>query len=222
MFLATDSIFLVVDTSMHHDALIEAILFYRGEPVSSRELTELLDSSEHGLNEALTALRERLALGSGLALLENDGMIQLVTSPDVASFLEKVAREEHSREISASALETLAIVIYQGPIPKSQIDYIRGVNTASTLRNLLVRGLLERVRQVDSVRGILYQPTCELLRFLGITRLEELPDYRAVREKLSGITTEIGDTVAPSLETTDLEIVDENELHDRDWEPTGK
>ncbi len=79
----------------------------------------------------------------------------------------------------------MAIILYRGPSTRAQIDYIRGVNTASTLRNLLARGLLERTGNPDDAREYLYRPTVELLAHLGVTEGKELPDYATIVAELS-------------------------------------
>ncbi len=74
----------------------------------------------------------------------------------------------------------MTIVLYRGPIARSQIDYIRGVNSTFTLRNLLIRGLIERIPNPKDSRGFLYRPTFDLMNHLGITRIENLPEYAKV------------------------------------------
>ena len=91
--------------------------------------------------------------------------------------IESIQKEELSRELSRASLECLTIVLYRGPLPRREIDEIRGVNSSYTLRALLVRGLIERE---DS----LYRPTTKLLEYLGVTSHEDLPEYRDVFKKL--------------------------------------
>ena len=77
-----------------------------------------------------------------------------------------------------AGLETISIILYKAPVPKSEIDFIRGVNSQFILRNLLIRGLVERIPS-SSGRGGAYRPTLDLLRYLGVTKVEELPDYES-------------------------------------------
>ena len=112
-------------------------------------------------------------------------------------------KEELSRDIGKAGLETLSIIIYRGPISRREIDYIRGVNSTFIIRNLLIRGLVEKVQAEKDQRSFLYKPTLELLSFLGVRNFEELPDYAAVRVELEKFMT---------AEQTE----EENENHDGD------
>ena len=86
----------------------------------------------------------------------------------------------------------LGIVLYRGPSTRAQIDYIRGVNTSSTLRNLLARGLLERVGNPDDAREYLYRPTALLLAHLGISARQELPEYGSITAELASFESASG------------------------------
>ena len=81
-------------------------------------------------------------------------------------------------------LEVLAIVLYKGPLSKIEIDYVRGVNSVFTLRNLLVRGLVERAA-IKNSGGFIYRPTFQLLQFLGVKSLEELPEKDYFAQKIN-------------------------------------
>ena len=91
---------------------------------------------------------------------------------------------EFLNEIGEAGLEVLAIVLYRGASTRAQIDYIRGVNTASTLRNLLSRGLLERAGNPEDAREYLYRPTVELLAHLGVRNNKELPSHEEIAAEL--------------------------------------
>src|SRR3989344_8813132 len=99
----------------------------------------------------------------------------------MSAILETITKSELSEELSKSALETLTLVLYRGPVNKSNIDFIRGVNSQFILRNLLVRGLIERVAHETDKRVLLYRATFELLQHLGISRITELPEYDTVQ-----------------------------------------
>jgi len=108
----------------------------------------------------------------------------LGTAPEMGELIEALIKEELSKDLGKAGLETLSIVLYRGPISRSKIDYIRGVSSTFILRNLLVRGLVERVSNPDDQRSFLYKPTFELLSYLGISRIEDLPEYDAVKQEL--------------------------------------
>ncbi|TAL49050.1 SMC-Scp complex subunit ScpB [Patescibacteria group bacterium] len=164
------------------DVQIEAVLFSRSEPVSVRKLAELCLVSESEVEEALATLRNRLT-GSGLGLVMHKGEVLLGTAPEASALIEKITKEELSRELGRAALETLAIVLYHSPVTKREIDYIRGVNSSFILRHLLIRGLIER-QEERGVRGYLYNPSLDLLSYLGVGGVNELPEYETVEKEL--------------------------------------
>ena len=126
------------------DKHIEAILFLKGEPMNIKKLATILGVQEFEVLEAVKKLQEKLQ-DRGIVLMRKDDFITLVTSPVSSEFTKVIIGEEFNTGLTKVALETLAIVVYKGPISRTDIDYIRGVNSSFVLRNLLVRGLVERV-----------------------------------------------------------------------------
>jgi segregation and condensation protein B len=118
-------------------------------------------------------------------LIEHDGEYTLGTNPESAKLIEAARTEELSKDLGKAGLETLAIVLYQGPIRRSDIDYIRGVNSNFILRNLLIRGLIERKPDPKDSRASVYLASMELLRFLGLSHVEDLKDFEAVKEAIA-------------------------------------
>jgi segregation and condensation protein B len=94
--------------------------------------------------------------------------------------IESLIKDELSKDLGKAGLETLAIVLYRGPIARSEVNYIRGVNSNYILRNILVRGLIEK-DEASSARSTVYRPTFELLSYLGISKVEDLPEYQNAR-----------------------------------------
>lgn len=168
---------------MDLEAKIEAILFWKGEPVSLKRLAFWLNETKEAVAKALDVLEKKLA-ERGVALLRKDDEVALGTAPALGELMGTLAKEELAGELSKASLETLTIVLYRGPVGKQEIDYIRGVNSGYTLRSLLIRGLAERLENPSDRRTYLYKPTFELLSYMGIKRLEDLPDYQAVREEI--------------------------------------
>lgn len=171
--------------AMDTDALIEAILFMKGEPLSIGELAALCSVEHPEVEASLTVLDGKLAL-RGIRLLRDGERVSLATAPEAAPVLERLANDEHTDGLSKAALETLAVVLYRGPIAKSEIDYLRGVNSVYTLRNLMVRGLIERA-------GTHYRPTLDLMRHLGVTKREELSEFASVLRGLEESMTRESD-----------------------------
>jgi segregation and condensation protein B len=110
--------------------------------------------------------------------------VALGTHPDLSELMLSIRKEELSRDIGKAGLETLSIILYKGEVARSEIDYIRGVNSSFILRNLLIRGLVERFTNPSDSRSYLYKPTFQLMSFLGITKIEDLPKYEEVEEQL--------------------------------------
>ena len=129
-------------------------------------------------------MKEELS-GHGLVLLEKDDSVMLGTAPEASPLIETLIKEELSRDLGKAGLETLAIVLYEGPLTRADIDYVRGVNSSFILRHLLVRGLVERLPKPGDARTFLYGPTFQLLQYLGATKVENLTEYAKIRQELS-------------------------------------
>ena len=170
---------------------IEAILFSQAEPVTIKRLSALLKRSEEEVREGIKQLGDMLS-SRGIRLLENGGAVMLGTAPDASALIEAITKEELSKELSKASVETLAIVLYKGPITRSEIDYIRGVNSTFILRNLLIRGLVEKIENPKDQRSFLYKPTFQLLQSMGVTRIEELPQYNETVATLLQFVSEKG------------------------------
>jgi segregation and condensation protein B len=162
---------------------IEALLFWKGEPVTRKWLSQALGITEGMVNDGLVLLEEKLK-DRGLSLLEKEDEVALGTRKEFSDLIEKVTKEELSRDIGRAGVETLAIVLYKGPISRRDIDYIRGVNSNFILRNLMIRGLVEKVTNEKDQRSFLYKPTFDLLSHLGIEKIEMLPEFEAVKKEL--------------------------------------
>ena len=160
--------------------LIEAILFYKNEPLSVAELSKILEIEKEKTLEAINMLGDELN-ERGITLIQNDGEVSLATSVTASNIIEKIAKDEMSSEISKAGLETLSIILYKGPLSRREIDYIRGVNSSFILRNLLIRGLIKK--DTDS-KQTKYKSSVELLAHLGISKIEELPEFEKINQSL--------------------------------------
>jgi len=178
----------IINSKLPLDAQIEAVLFWKGEPVSGKKLAHILNVSTEEVADGILELEKKLEK-RGLTLVYKDDEIMLGTSELVSGLIEELTREEYSRDLGKAGAETLSIVLYKGPITRREIDYIRGVNSTFILRNLMVRGLVEKIPHEKDLRMFLYRPTFELLAHLGVKKIEDLPEYNDVRlelEKLAG------------------------------------
>jgi|SRR3989338_2630323 len=169
-------------------ALAEAFLFAEGEPLPVRKLKQILECSDADFDSAMNELARKRA-GSGIALVRTADEVSLAVSALCAPAIRAENERELAREIGDAGLEVLAILLYRGPSTRSQIDYIRGVNTSTTLRTLLSRGLAQRTGNPNDAREYIYSATAELLAYLGVTDKEQLPDYMAIAGELSVFET---------------------------------
>ncbi len=164
---------------------IEAVLFFKAEPLSVKRLAQIFKKEEHEIKNAIRELSDELKTrGRGLSLVEWEDEVTLGTSKDVASMIETLTKDELVKDLGKAGLETLSIILYQGPLSRAEIDYIRGVNSNFILRNLLIRGLIERVDNPQDQRSFHYKPTLELISYLGISKISDLPDYETVRKDI--------------------------------------
>lgn len=146
-------------------------------------LVKILGIDITEIRKAAEELDQRL-IDTALTLVWKGNDLQLVTRPALSKDVEVLVKEEMSKEISRASSETLAIAAYRGPLTRAEIDYIRGVNSSYTLRNLLIRGLIERKTNPKDARTYIYQVSIDFLKFLGLAKLEELPEYAGFSDKL--------------------------------------
>jgi segregation and condensation protein B len=158
--------------------VVEALLFASETPVEADRIQEVMDLGSAGeARELVRTLAGRLdGQGRALQIIEVGGGYRLVTRPDVAPWLVKLARSRTRSRLSRSALETLAIVAYRQPVSRPDIDAVRGVNSEAVLDNLLDRRMLRIAGRKDSPgRPFLYETTRDFLVAFGLRDLTDLP-----------------------------------------------
>ncbi|HLC95261.1 MAG TPA: SMC-Scp complex subunit ScpB [Patescibacteria group bacterium] len=166
-------------STSHPIAILESLLFISGEPLSFKRLSKILSISEDAARQHLKILSEKYTQDTkcGLQLILNNTDVILTTKPEYASFVESLIKNSLQENLSKAALEVLAIIAYRAPITRVEIESIRGVNCSFTLRNLLLRDLIERQGNPEDARGYIYTPTFRFLESLGLKNIEELPEY---------------------------------------------
>ncbi len=167
---------------------IEAVLFWKGEPISIKKLSQIFAKTEEEISAALKTLETNLT-GRGVSLVFKENEVALSTSKDTSELIEKLTKEELVKDLGKAGLETLSIIIYQGPLSRAEIDYIRGVQSNFILRNLMIRGLVEKVPNPSDQRSFLYKPTFELLSSMGVTKIEDMPEFREARAEIENYKT---------------------------------
>ncbi len=171
---------------------IEAILFYKSEPMSIKDLCRLLQAENTDVKTALNNLSNNLSQ-RGIVLISNNDEYSLATSPDSSEIIEKVVKDELNRELSPASLETLSIVAYKGPVSRREIEYIRGVNSSFSLRALLLRGLIERETSRLDERIFLYKSTTDFLLHLGLKSIDQLPEWSSVQAEIKKVEETVSD-----------------------------
>jgi segregation and condensation protein B len=166
-------------------ALLEGLLFAAPEPVTPAQLGAALEISPTEVEKGLVALEEDLR-GRGIRLQRHAGRVQLTTASEMADQVETFLGLEATSRLSRAALEALAIIAFQQPVTRPQVDSIRGVNSDGVMKSLLSKGLLQEVGRSDGPgRPILYGTTPDFLQHFGLNSLAELPplDVESGHEK---------------------------------------
>lgn len=186
--------------------LVEAILFVTREPISARKLATLAELDDP--TEARTIARQLNDLYDAeqfaFRIEEVAGGMQILTRPQFASWLRRLELVPAETVLSASMLETLAIIAYRQPVARSEIEAIRGVGSDEALRQLMQRNLVRiEGRSEDLGRAYLYATTKRFLQLFGLQSLDFLPRAQKIREAEAEIATRI--SVLPVVSTTSEE-----------------
>ncbi len=153
---------------------ISTILYLSGDPVSTNKIAELTVTTREEVTASLPQLKEKLE-ALGLTLIVNETEVSIVTKPEYSELVELFRKEELKGDLTPATLQVLTLVAYMGDVTREQISYIRGVQSAQSIRTLLVRGLITKKGESCSL-------STEALQMLGVTKREELPDF----DRISG------------------------------------
>jgi segregation and condensation protein B len=146
-----------------------------------KELSILLAVESREIEAALRELANQYEIeGRGLRIISQGEKFQLASAPESAEVIKKFLQNETAGELTQPSLEALTIIAYRGPISKFDLERIRGVNCSLIIRNLMLRGLIEEKFE-KSRNENLYSVSLEFVKFLGLSRLEDLPDYEGLR-----------------------------------------
>jgi segregation and condensation protein B len=151
---------------------ISTILYLSGDPITITKVAELTGALPDEVVSTLPELKERLEV-IGLTLIITERDISIVTKPELAPLVELFRKDELKGDLTPATLQVLTLVAYLGSVTREQISYIRGVQSAQSIRTLLVRGLITKSGEVCSL-------SVEALQMLGVTSKEELPDYQRI------------------------------------------
>ena len=169
-------------------AKLEALLFVASASVTVAQLASAIGILTQEVEMGLTQLQNHYLesdTGHGIVIQRHHGRVQLVTTPEAAPLIERFLGLEASTRLSRAALEALAIIAFEEPATRPQIDAIRGVNSDGVLKSLLSKGLIQEVGRTDTPgRPILYSVTSEFLQFFGLSSLSDLPPLTATSTEI--------------------------------------
>lgn len=172
-----------MNTKVSSSAMLEAYLFYEAGEAKKASITKTLSWGSEELEKAIADLHTTLS-GRGIALVCTEDTVALKTSPECSTVVELLEKDLRERDIGQAGLEVLALVLYRGDSSKSEIDFIRGVNSASTIRHLELRGLLERTKRAGE-RSAVYKATTDTVGFLGLKSADLLPEYTVLTQRIA-------------------------------------
>jgi segregation and condensation protein B len=170
--------------------VVEALLFASDTPLEAERIREVLElESAEAARELVEELRARYQ-DRGLQIVEVGGGYRMVTRPELAPWLVRLARARTKTRLSRPALEALAIVAYKQPVSRPEIDAVRGVNSDAVLESLLERRLVRITGRKDAPgRPYLFETTREFLVAFGLRDLADLPKVEGelVVPELAGV-----------------------------------
>jgi segregation and condensation protein B len=165
------------DYRNRNKAIIEALLFAAGEPLTVGAVAKATSLSEQDIKEIMRELiSEYRDRNSGIVIAEIADGYEMVTDPDHAAWIRRLKNVSVSNKLSQPALETLSIIAYKQPITKVEVDQLRGVNSDAAVKSLLDKHLIKIIGKKESPgRPFLYATTNEFLQYFGLKNLTELP-----------------------------------------------
>ncbi|MCC6792873.1 MAG: SMC-Scp complex subunit ScpB [Thermomicrobiales bacterium] len=182
-------------------ALIEALLLVAPSPSTLDELARGAGVTPHAVDAALATLEQRD--NGGWVVQRHAGRVQLATAPRFAGYVRRFLGLDRETRLSGAALETLAIIAYQQPVTKSEVEAVRGVDCSGVMHTLLQRGLIEQVGRLQSAGNpIQYGTTPDFLLHFGLRSLADLPPLGQAQGK------DVRDALEAAVATADMEPVD--------------
>jgi segregation and condensation protein B len=189
-------------------SVVESLLFVAGRPLQAAELRRLLAVDEKRLRAAIAVLADECErAGRGVRIQRTSDAVQLVSAPENARYVAMLLGLPTQAKLTTAALETLAVVAYRQPISRSQIEFIRGVNSDRALASLIQYGLVVEVGRAATVgRPALFGTTPEFLGQFGLTSIEalpkpDLPEVEAIEARRSAAAERIREAIGTDEET---------------------
>ncbi|MBQ8908266.1 MAG: SMC-Scp complex subunit ScpB [Clostridia bacterium] len=206
------------DAAENFEAILEAVLFAAGHPVSYMQLSSLFGMAPAYISERVHRYAEEYnnaLTNRGILMLAFDDTCQLCTKEQYLPYIREALGIRRSGTLSNSSIEVLAVVAYNQPVTRAYIDAVRGVDSAYAVSSLLERGLIHAIGRLDAPgRPMLYGTTDDFLRCFGLTSLTELP----------GVSTAEADELFERLKkkVNAFDVVSENQISMLDMIPEEK
>jgi len=196
--------------------VIESVLFVAGEPVLISDLCFKFEVSEQDIEEAVETLKMKYGEKSGIQLLCFNNKLQLCSNPNYVDNVAAILNPIRQRSLTKATLETVAIIAYNQPVTRLDIEDLRCVNSDYAINILLEHKLIEIVGHKDTVgKPALFATTDEFLKRFGISSINDLPDYDKLMEDIAKIRENYSeslfnrfDPVLPSQEELDKKLND--------------
>ncbi len=159
------------------EALVEAILFASGDPISTERIAMAAEVELDACVEAIEALKDRYQYENrGLRIVKLEDKYQMCSESRFAPYIRRALETRKPPMLSQTAIEVLSIIAYSQPTTKSYVEKIRGVDSSYTVNSLAEKGIIEECGRLDAPgRPALYKTTDSFLRIFGISSLDELP-----------------------------------------------
>ncbi len=191
---------------MNKEAVTEGLLFVVGEDgLTLSQLMDILDIEKEEAGEILGNLKAKYEQeNSGIRLNFLGNTFKLTTKKEHKEYYQKLIENPESNTLSQAALETLAIIAYNEPITRIQVDEIRGVNSGQVIRKLVAKNLIKETGRSDAVgRPILYKTTSDFLDYFGLATIEDLPKIELL--KVGESTEEVTDLYHSKYKEEEIE-----------------
>lgn len=197
---------------------VEALIFASDKPLSSSEITELINSafafleqsfSEEQIEDIIKTIEAKYASpDAAFTIKETGGGWQFLTKPAYHKTIVQLNGEKFLKRLSAAAMETLSIIAYKQPVTKGEIENIRGVNSDYSIQKLLEKELIIISGRHEEMPGkpLLYATSRQFMDYFGMNSVADLPK---IKEVLAGQTVE--PTVVSEEKTTGESLVVNNE-----------
>ena len=178
---------------MNKLAVLEGLLFVVGEDgLTINQIMDILEINNDEAKQLISELKEKYdAVTSGIRINFLGNTFKLTTKNEHRSYYQKLIENPDSNVLSQAALETLAIIAYNQPVTRLDVDDIRGVSSSQMIRKLVAKGFIKEAGRSDSLgRLILYKTTSEFLDYFGLATIDDLPKMEQFMEN----NTEVSDT----------------------------